>query len=404
MGTGYVSTARSILHVDMDAFYAAVEQLDTPAYRGKPVIVGADPQGGKGRGVVAAASYEARRYGVHSALPISQAYRRCPDGVFLPVRLPRYQTISSRIFAILRRFTDLVEPLSLDEAFLDVTHSLRLHGPAETIGRRIQELIRTEEGLSASVGAASTKFVAKIASDLRKPGGFVIVPPGEERAFLARLPIERLWGAGPKTAQRLREKGYATLGDVARGSPHDLHMELGHRGLALWELAQGHDDRPVISESQPSSIGSETTFPADSDDSRLLEATLLELSEDVGSRLRSQRLLASTLTLKFRDATFHTVTRAAPLPEPTDQTSLLYQVARVLLRRIPRSPYKVRLLGVTASRLTAKEEGRQLGLFANPWRNRDQLADAIDRIRIRFGRDAIRHGRVQRFEGNDELP
>ncbi len=204
-----------IIHVDMDAFFASVEQRDHPEFRGKPVIVGADPKEGKGRGVVSAASYEAREFGIHSALPIGQAYRRCPHGIFLPVRMARYQEVSSHIFSIFRRYTDLVEPLSVDEAFLDVTGSLRLFGTPQAIGAQIQRDIWEDVHLNASVGVATTKFVAKVASDLQKPQGFVIVPDGTARAFLHDLPITRLWGAGPKTANLLQRRGYETIGQLA---------------------------------------------------------------------------------------------------------------------------------------------------------------------------------------------
>jgi len=380
----------TIIHIDMDAFYASVEQRDQPSYRNKPVIVGADPQKGKGRGVVCAASYEARVFGIHSAMPINQAYRRCPKGVFLPVRMARYQEVSSRIFAIFHRYTDLVEPLSLDEAFLDVTGSLRLFGPPEEIGLRIQAEIAQEEHLSASVGVAATKYVAKVASDLRKPKGFVTVEPGKEVEFLQDLPVERLWGAGPKTVRQLHRLGYGTIGAVARQGQAELEAVLGQPGIHFWELANGIDPRPVIPDEPAQSIGSETTFKKDTADPNVIRQTLLELAERVGHRLRTADTLAGTLTLKFRDETFRTLNRSMALSVPTDQAPVLYRTALTLLDRIPFSGQKVRLLGLSASHLSTSTERQQLSLFGETPKRQFQLTDALDKICTRFGDSAIK--------------
>jgi len=380
----------TIIHIDMDAFYASVEQRDQPSYRNKPVIVGADPQKGKGRGVVCAASYEARVFGIHSAMPITQAYRRCPKAVFLPVRMARYQEVSSRIFAIFHRYTDLVEPLSLDEAFLDVTRSLRLFGPPEEIGLRIQAEIAQEEHLSASVGVAATKYVAKVASDLRKPKGFVTVEPGKEMEFLQDLPVERLWGAGPKIARQLHRLGYGTIGAVARQGQAELEAVLGQPGVHFWELANGIDPRPVIPDEPAQSIGSETTFKKDTADPTVIGQTLLELAEQVGRRLRTANTLAGTLTLKFRDETFRTLNRSMALVVPTDQAPVLYRTALTLLDRIPFSGQKVRLLGLSASHLSTSAESQQLSLFEETPKRHFQLTDALDKIRTRFGDSAIK--------------
>ena len=382
---------RWILHIDMDAFYASVEQRDHPACRGRPVIVGADPQGGRGRGVVSAASYEARTFGIHSALPISQAYQRCPEGVFLPVRMSRYQAVSSHIFRIFSRYTDLVEPLSLDEAFLDVTGSLRLFGSAEAIGRRIQAEIRAETELGASVGIATNKFVAKVASDLWKPNGFVQVPPRQEASFLQPLPIERLWGVGPKTAGRLRRMGYVIIGDVAARPQLELVAAFGQWGAHLWELAHGIDMREVIPEEPAQSVGAETTFADDTADPLRIRQTVLALSERVARRLRVDAMQAGALTLKLRDETFQTQTRSVSLSEPTDQSQDLYRTALLLLERLP-SGRKVRLLGVTASRLSdLRGSGQQLSLALNPvGAKQRRLTEAVDRIQARFGKGAIR--------------
>ncbi|MGB4781808.1 MAG: DNA polymerase IV [Candidatus Methylomirabilis sp.] len=382
---------RWILHIDMDAFYASVEQRDQPAHRGRPVIVGADPQDGRGRGVVSAASYEARTFGIHSALPISQAYRLCPEGVFLPVRMSRYQEVSSHIFRIFGRYTDLMESLSLDEAFLDVTGSLRLFGHAESIGRRIQTEILAETGLGASVGIATNKFVAKVASDLRKPNGFVQVPPRQEAPFLQPLPIERLWGVGPKTARRLRQMGCVTIGEVAARPQLELGAAFGQLGAHLWELAQGIDTREVIPEEPAQSVGAETTFAEDTADPLRIRQTVLALSERVARRLRVDAIQAGALTLKLRDETFRTQTRSVSLSEPTDQSQDLYRTVLMLLERLP-SGRKVRLLGVTASRLSdLRGSGRQLSLALNPaGAKQRRLTEAVDRIQARFGKRAIR--------------
>ena len=378
-----------IIHVDMDAFFASVEQRDHPEFRGKPVIVGADPKEGKGRGVVSAASYEAREFGIHSALPIGQAYRRCPHGIFLPVRMARYQEVSSHIFSIFRRYTDLVEPLSVDEAFLDVTGSLRLFGTPQAIGAQIQRDIWEDVHLNASVGVATTKFVAKVASDLQKPQGFVIVPDGTARAFLHDLPITRLWGAGPKTANLLRRRGYETIGQLASASRAELSAWLGKQGTHFWDLANGIDDREVIPEEPAKSIGAETTFDNDTSEIQVIHQTILELAKRVGSRLRTEGVQAKTLTLKFRTAKFQTYTRSITLQEPTDQDPTMYQVALALLDRLPCANEKARLLGVAGSHLIKPEDSCQLSLFSLGHETHAHITKAMDDIRSRFGDQAI---------------
>ena len=382
--------SRWILHIDMDAFYAAIEQHDHPEYRGKPVVVGADPHGGKGRGVVSAASYEARTFGIHSAMPIRQAFRRCPQGIFLPVRMPRYREIAHRIRSIFQRYTNLVEPLSLDEAFLDISGSIRLYGPAEHIGYRIQQAIQNEEGLSASVGVASNKFVAKVASDLHKPHGFVVVPLGTEVAFLHALPLEHLWGAGPHTVKHLHQLGCRTIGHVADVSTDRLLKAFGTRGLHLLELARGIDDRAVIPSDPAKSIGAETTFDQDTRDISVIHATLLQLAEHMARRLRAAHVRSQTLTLKLRDESFQTITRASSATEATDHAKALYQRALSLLERIPRSRRRVRLLGLTASKLSsATGSGNQLSLFDPHKEKAQHLTAALDAIQAKFGSGAI---------------
>jgi DNA polymerase-4 len=375
----------------MDAFYASVEQLDHPPFRGKPVVVGADPRGGSGRGVVAACSYEARPFGIRSAMPISRAYRLCRAAIFVRPRIHRYSEMSERIFAILGEYTDLLEPLSIDEAFLDVTASRRLFGPAAEIGRTLKARIRSELGLVASIGLAPNKFVAKVGSDLGKPDGFVVVMPGGEREFLDPLPISRLWGVGPKTEVRLHQMGFQTIGQIARARVEDLEGVLGQGGRDLWDLANGRDDRPVVPEQEAKSIGAEHTFSEDTDDRALIRRTMLDLADRVGRRLRREGVLAGGVTLKFRDHTFHTVTRAVILDHPTDVSDDIFREAWRLLDRVEWRGRRVRLVGVTAGRLSsdvATSEG-QLPLFPQRPDPRRDLARTVDRIRDRFGGEAI---------------
>lgn len=384
---------RAILHVDMDAFYASVEQRDHPEWIGLPVVVGGDPAAGHGRGVVAACSYEARAFGIHSALPIGRAWRLCPDAIFVRPRMRRYSDVSRLLFALLHDYTDLVEPLSIDEAFLDVTGSRRVRGDAESIGCEIKERVRRETGLVASVGVAPNKFLAKIASDLDKPDGFVVVRPGEERAFLAPLPLGRLWGVGPKTEARLRGMGLRTIGDVARLRAEDVAAALGEHGGDLIALARGEDHRPVEPASEPKSLGAETTFDRDTGDPERVRRTLLGLAERVASRLRGEGLRAGGVTLKHRDEEFHTSTRSQVFTRPTDLTEDLYAGVLALLERVPDRSRRVRLLGVTATHLCEARAGgaAQLDLFAPPGRGPrlSQVAGAVDEIRRQFGARAI---------------
>ncbi len=382
---------RSIIHLDMDAFFASVEQLDQPAYRGKPVVVGADPLGGKGRGVVAACSYEARPFGLHSAMPISQAFRLCPHAIYLRPRFHRYAEMSDRIFAILREYTDLVEPLSIDEAFLDVTASQRLFGSAEEIGWTLKRRIRSELGLVASIGLAPNKFLAKIASDLGKPDGFVTVSLGKEREFLDPLPISRLWGVGPKTEARFKRLGLRTIGQIARLPVESLEELLGQAGRDLWELANGQDERPVVPEQDAKSISAEHTFGQDTEDRETIRRTLLGLADRVAQRLRREGYLTTGVTLKFRDHRFRTLTRAASLPQATDVADDLYREAWRLVDTIRWQGSRVRLLGIAANRLTsvAGAGTGQMPLFSSGADPRRELARTVDAIQERFGSDAI---------------
>ncbi len=376
---------RAILHVDMDAFYAAVEQRDRPELAGQPVIVGADP---RGRGVVAAASYEARRYGVRSAMPIGRAYRLCPHGAYLPVNMPKYARVSAQIMAILGEFTPAVEPLSLDEAFLDVTGSQALFGPALEIARTIKVRIRAGVGLTASAGVAPNKFLAKIASDLRKPDGLVEVRPGAEAAFLRDLPLARLWGVGPATEAELTALGVRTIGQLARMPRRVLAERFGGFGAHLVELARGRDDRPVVPWEDPKSVGAEETFERDTDDVARLRATLLAQADRVAAELRALGLSGRTVTLKLRYADFRTVTRRDSATAPTADGGEIFRRAWSAFTRLPR-PQPIRLIGVSVSGLQPEAEPRQLPLFGRTMRA-EVVGRLADELRARFGPGAVR--------------
>jgi DNA polymerase-4 len=384
-------TPRTILHVDLDAFFAAVEQRDRPELRGKPVIVGGG--GPNERGVVSAASYEARKFGVHSAMPLRTAGRLCPHGIFLPVDGRKYQRASKEVMAILRRFTDQVQPISIDEAFLDVTGSRQLFGDGETIARSIKQAVRDEVGLTASVGVASTKLVAKIGSDLRKPDGLVVVPPGEEAAFLAPLPISRLWGVGEKTAAALRDFGVVTIGDLAALPPAAMERRFGKHGAALVGRAHGLDADPVATGDPAKSIGHEHTFGTDTSEREKIERTVLGMADGVAWRLRAAGLKAATITLKLRDTNFVTITRQTTLDTPADLTEPIYEAAIGLLRRELHGQ-RIRLVGVTASNFRERE---QLAMFEGPAEpRRHQAAEAMDVIRRKYGERAVTRGRLVR--------
>ena len=388
---------RSILHVDMDAFYASVEQLDNPEYKGRPVIVGADPRGGAGRGVVAACSYEARKFGVRSALPISRAWKLCPQGVYVRPRMKRYVEVSHQIMAVFRKYTDLVEPLSIDEAFLDVTGSAALFGPPNQIALAIKKEIRDQTGLTASIGVAPNKFLAKIASDIRKPDGFIVLDPNGVEEFLRDLPISRLWGVGPKTELRLHEMGFRTIGQLAAMDRESLVTQLGSLGEHLYHLSHGHDERPVIPNWEPKSISSETTFDEDTDDRQLLLDTILDLSDHVAERLRKDGYRARKVTLKLRYSSFSTHTKQQSLGDRYIQTGEeIAAVARGLFSHFPLKQ-KIRLIGVAAGDLhRGGHDPRQLGLFAEAGNTavntKEKLSHTMDEIKEKFGPGALRRG------------
>lgn len=384
-----ISNDRKILHADMDAFFASVEQLDNPNFAGKPVIVGSDPKGGKGRGVVAACSYEARKFGIHSAMPIGKAWALCPKGIYLRPRLERYALVSQQIFSIFLRFTDLVEPVSVDEAFLDLTGSQRLLGQAEDLARQIKSTVFKETGLSTSVGLAPNKFLAKIASDLDKPDGFLIVDAHGVKQFLDPLPISKLWGVGPKSAERLKRMGINSIGDLLKLPAENLKASFNKAGEDLYRLARGIDDRPVSPGNEAKSIGAETTFSEDVDDREIISLTILSLAEKVAKRLRGQELKAGSVTLKHRDENFNTTTRSMRLAEPSNLCDDLRKAAMELLARSPNAANKTRLLGITATGFIISQQ-KQLGLFENKEKEKKQILDeTMDEITKKFGPAAI---------------
>jgi DNA polymerase-4 len=378
----------TILHVDMDAFYASVEQRDRPELRGQPVIVG----GSSGtRGVVCAASYEARQYGVHSAMPSSRARQLCPHGIFLPVRMDHYVQIARQIREIFLAFTPLVEPLSLDEAFLDVRGCETLFGPATEIAVQLKARIRKEIELVASIGVAPNKFLAKVASDLSKPDGLLPVDPDAVPEFLSPLPVERIWGVGKKGAKRLHDLGLFTIGQLAATPVQRLIDHFGESGRQFHELANGRDDRPVVSDREAKSVSAETTFSVDIGDLSILRSVLLELVDQVARRLRDQGVRGRTVEVKARTANFRTYFRSVTLSESTDITEVLWQAARELFDpRIPRDWLPLRLLGVGVSALSV-DSPAEANLFHHEWQSKQRALDqATDAIRKTFGRDAIR--------------
>lgn len=378
---------RVILHADLDAFYASVEELDDPTIRGKPVIVGGGPHE---RGVVSAANYEARRFGVHSALPLRTAGRLCPQGVFLPGRPDRYRALSEQVMKIFASLTPLVEPISLDEAFLDVTASVAAFGDGQTMAQRIKDRVRDEVGLVVSVGVASNKLCAKVASDLRKPDALVVVSPGAEADFLAPLPVGRLWGVGPQARQALADYGVTTIGQLAATPEASLRRRFGHHGADLAARARGIDPSPVVPFHAPKSIGHEHTFERDTIDVSKLEATLLDVAESVASRLRHHDLSASAVQLKLRYEGFETLTRQAPLPRQARESEPIYDAGVALLRRTLVAGRGVRLIGLTAINLSPDQ---QLTLFDRSDRT-DRLARSLDAVRERFGESAITRARL----------
>jgi DNA polymerase IV len=377
---------RTILHVDMDAFFASVEQRDNPELRGKPVLVG----GPMRRGVVCAASYEARKFGARSAMPMSQALRLCPQAIVVPARQSRYGDVSAQVFAVFHRYTPLVEGLSVDEAFLDVTASRSLFGSGEAIARRIKDAIKSELDLTASAGVAPVKFAAKVASDLQKPDGLVVVPD-DVRGFLAPLAVERMWGVGPKAAAKLHEAGFKTIGDLAAVPLPRLEKLIGD-GLAahVHALSLGEDAREVIPGRAAESVGAEETFDQDIGQIERLHRRLLELSGRVARRLFDAGYAGRVVVVKVKYPDFTLQSRRMSLPGAVSDVDSIYETARELLERFELRGRRVRLLGVAVADLTAGGVGQTLSLFPDEKMDRRRrLQEVVASVEDRFGRAGI---------------
>jgi DNA polymerase IV len=379
--------SKHIIHLDMDAFYPSVEVLDNPALKGKPVIVG----GGQERGVVSSASYEARKFGVHSAQPIAKAKRLCPHGIFLPVRMSRYQEVSKQAFEIFHRFTPLVEPLSIDEAFLDVTGSLRLFGPPENIAKQIKFIILKETGLTISAGVAPSKFVAKIASDMDKPDGLTVVRPDTVRDFLDPLPIKKMWGVGKLTQKLLSRLNIHSFKDLRLTPVKVLEHKFGKQGAKIHLLATGIDEREVIPEHDVKSIGHEETFLQDIVSLEGAQKELLALCDKVARRMRRKGLKGKTITLKVKYFDFVQITRSATLPESTDDGSEIYSVACHLINKTEVAKIPIRLLGVSLSQFGFLGSGTQLSLFDQDpsTQKRRKMNLILDSVHEKFGDKSV---------------
>jgi DNA polymerase-4 len=396
-----MSRPRVILHADMDAFYASIEQRDDPSLRGKPVIVG----GTGGRGVVSAASYEARVFGVHSAMPTAEARKLCPHGIFVAGSMRRYADESQRIFEIFERFTPAVEGVSLDEAFLDLTGTERLHGPARDAAARLRAMVRAERGLAVSVGIAPVKLVAKIASDEAKPDGLCEVAPEDVRAFLAPLPLRRLWGVGPVAEQRLARLGFERISDLLEADTERIRRLLGPWGLSLVRLARGQDLREVDAFREPISYSEENTFANDVSDRRVLESAIATHADSVARRLRRDGVTARTLVVKLKLARriaagprgFRLVTRRLTLPEPCDDGETFARAGRALLARAALEE-PVRLVGVGVTGIAPRDAQPSLFEPAKEVRRRDRLNRALDAIQDRFGESAVVRGEPRHAE------
>jgi DNA polymerase IV len=388
----FMEIVRYILHVDMDAFYAAVEVRDNPALAGKPVLVGASV--GQ-RGVVAACSYEARKFGIHSAMPMSQAIRLCPQAVVLPVRMNRYVEVSRQIRQVFFTYTPQVEPLSLDEAFLDVSGCISLFGSAETIGRKIKQDIKDKTALTASVGVAPNKFLAKLASDLQKPDGFVVITETNKQQILDSLAVSKIWGIGNVTNKALEKVGIKTIQQLRTAPRYQLSIVFGNQIEDILRLAQGIDNRKVETSTEAKSISAEETFPTDIQDKETLTGILINQVEEVSQRLRAEKLQARTITLKIRYGDFRTITRSLTLDHPTQSTQmLLHEVQRLFDSWYQKSAGPLRLLGFGTSGLSPEGTGQKL-LFSDPEEEKQKKIDsAFDKIREKYGDDGLKRGTI----------
>ena len=381
---------RQIIHVDLDAYFASVEVLDNPDLKGKPVIVGGGPDK---RGVVAAASYQARKFGIHSAMPTSQAMRLCPEAILISGRMKRYVELSHKIREIFSRYTPQIEPISLDEAFLDVTGSIKLCGPAEKIGQEIKTQIKEELGLTASAGIAPNKFLAKLASDLEKPDGFVIIREENRQEILDPLDISKIWGIGNVTEKKLKSIGINTIGQLKETDPTKLQEILGNTTSHILSLAKGIDNREVESVHVSKSMSSEHTFATDVKDKNVLLNVLLNQVDEVAQRLRKEKLEAKTITLKLRYGDFRTITRSNTLDKATNITNILWKEAKdIFLKWRKRSGGALRLLGFGASGLVDEGIGQQ-DLFTNPEDEKQKKVDDVfDKIKKKYGEDKMKRG------------
>jgi DNA polymerase IV len=378
----------TILHVDMDAFFASVTERDHPELKGKAVVIGAGV-----RGVVTSANYEARKFGIKAAMPVGRAQRLAPHAIFIPPDHKRYSEVSEHIMEIFHSFTPLVEPISLDEAFLDVTKARRLLGDGRAIATAIRAKVEAQEGITCSVGIASSKFIAKLASQRCKPNGILEIPTDRVLTFLHPLPVSALWGVGPKTNEALERLGLHTVGDIAQTPQQTLIRALGQAaGESLYELAWGRDDRDVIPEEPDKSISAAETFDRDIDDPEFVAKEILRMCERASSRMRERSLFAKTITLKVRFADFTTVNRSKTLPLPIDTTHEIYEVAKALYEALSIERARIRLVGVSLENLhTDTHEQLVLGARESSWR---ELQGGIDAAKARFGRDSVRPGRL----------
>jgi DNA polymerase-4 len=376
------------MHLDMDAFYAAVEQSDSPELRGKPVIVG-----GAMRGVVCAASYEARRYGVHSAMPVFQARKLCPHGVFLPVRMERYRDVSRMVMEILRGVSPLVEQVSIDEAFADITGTERLHGPAVALAHRVKDAVREATSLTCSIGIAPNRFLAKIGSDFNKPDGLTIIEEEQVREFLQKLPVGKVPGVGKKTAEDLKTLGIVFAADILKFPSGFWSKKFGKWGNSLYDRARGIDNSPVVPHCDPKSISAERTLPEDTDSIAELEKLLLSQAEEVGRELRKLGFSARTVTLKVKLSDFKVSARSRTLPEPFDATEVLFSAGQRLLSDL-KLRRKVRLIGIGVSNLGSGPRQMTIGQAGDETGRQERLDRALDLIRERFCADTVVRGRM----------
>ena len=400
---------RWIMHVDMDAFFASIEQLDHPEYKGHPVIVG----GLSSRGVVATCSYEARKFGVHSAMPISRAKKLCPDGIYVYPRMDRYKEVSHQIFSIMKEFTPHIEPLSIDEAFLEVSGMSTMYSGPKALGRAIKDRVFEETGLIISAGLAPNKFLAKLASDLDKPDGLVVIPYGREKEILAPLPIKRIWGVGPHTEKILKTGGFHLMRHIqALPDESSLIPLVGNQARRIWELANGIDDRPVETDRKIQSIGAEETYEEDLTDGSAIELEFRYFANRLSKRLRKRNLLGHTVSIKVRYDDFTTVSRQKRLDTPSDHEHVFFETALLLWNKLMQDktsgltfmdpPGPIRLLGLTVSGLD-EEVPMQDSLFESPKNETEnKLAGVLDSLESKFGETAVMSGALwQRFHGDN---